>query len=88
LTQSPDISTALAHYEASRKPAVAKFLSAANASADWYDRFPVHMQAKPIDFAYSYVTRSGRVDLERLRRTSPEFVAAYEARTSTPAPRL
>ena len=42
-------------------------------------RFAKHMALAPIDFAMSYITRSGRVDLERLRRTSPAFVAAYEA---------
>jgi hypothetical protein len=26
----------------------------------------------------SYITRSGRVDLERLRKLSPDFVARYE----------
>ena len=36
------------------------------------------MKLKPIDFAMSYITRSGRVDLERLRRASPKFVARYE----------
>ena len=37
------------------------------------------MQLPPIEFAYSYITRSGRVDAERLRKSSPDFVAAYEA---------
>jgi len=37
------------------------------------------MALPPMDFAMSYITRSGRVDLERLRRSSPAFVAAYEA---------
>jgi hypothetical protein len=27
----------------------------------------------------SYITRSGRVDRERLRQVSPRFVAQYEA---------
>ena len=37
-----------------------------------------HMRLAPVDFAMSYITRSGRVDLERLRRLSPKFVARYE----------
>ena len=74
---------ALAAYEATRKPIVEKLVAAANASAEWYERFADHMRGSPLDFAMSYITRSGRVDLERLRRTSPEFVAAYEAHAST-----
>ncbi len=50
----------------------------ANASATWYERFAEHMRLKPIDFAMSYVMRSGRIDLERLRKLSPRFVARYE----------
>jgi 2-polyprenyl-6-methoxyphenol hydroxylase-like FAD-dependent oxidoreductase len=73
------ISAALAAYEAARKPLVAKLVEAANSSAAWYERFAEHMALAPMDFAMSYITRSGRVDLERLRRSSPSFVAAYEA---------
>jgi 2-polyprenyl-6-methoxyphenol hydroxylase-like FAD-dependent oxidoreductase len=83
LIEAPNIAAALAAYETARKPAVSKFLAAADASADWYEHFAGHMRLAPLDFAYSYITRSGRVDLNRLRQTSPEFVAAYEARTST-----
>jgi hypothetical protein len=32
-----------------------------------------------MDFAMSYITRSGRIDMERLRKLSPAFVAEYEA---------
>lgn len=56
-----------------------KLLTAANTSSDWYEDFPKHMQLPPIEFAYSYITRSGRVDAERLRKSSPDFVAAHEA---------
>jgi len=37
------------------------------------------MALDPPDFVMSYITRSGRVDRERLRAVSPGFVAAYEA---------
>jgi hypothetical protein len=74
-----DISAALAAYEEARKPAVTKLVAAANASAEWYEQFADHMKLAPLEFAMSYITRSGRVDVERLKRTSPEFMAAYEA---------
>ncbi len=83
LTHAPDIAAALAQYDAARKQRIAKFLAAADASAQWYEHFAQAMRLTPLEFAFSYVTRSGRVDLERLRKTSPEFVALYEARTST-----
>jgi hypothetical protein len=44
---------------------------------EWYEDFPRRMRLAPIDFAMSYVTRSGRVDVERLRRISPRFVERY-----------
>jgi len=74
-----DVPAALAAYEEARKPIVTRLVAAANASAGWYERFAEHMTLSPMDFAMSYITRSGRVDLERLRRSSPAFVAAYEA---------
>lgn len=77
-----DVPAALAAYEKARKPVAAKLVTAANASSDWYERFPEHMQLPPLEFAYSYITRSGRVDRERLKRTSPGFIAEYEAATS------
>jgi hypothetical protein len=36
------------------------------------------MKLPAADFAMSYITRSGRVDIERLRKLSPDFVAWYE----------
>jgi 2-polyprenyl-6-methoxyphenol hydroxylase-like FAD-dependent oxidoreductase len=74
-----DIPSALASYERERKPVLAKLIEAANKSADWYEDFPRHMSLPPFEFALGYITRSGRVDMARLRQTSPHFVAAYEA---------
>jgi 2-polyprenyl-6-methoxyphenol hydroxylase-like FAD-dependent oxidoreductase len=74
-----DIPSALAAYEEARTPALRNLIGAANASAEWYEHFAEHMRLAPLEFAMSYITRSGRVDLERLRKTSPAFVTAYEA---------
>jgi 2-polyprenyl-6-methoxyphenol hydroxylase-like FAD-dependent oxidoreductase len=82
-TNPSDIPAALASFETARKPQVAKLTAAANSSAEWYEHFAQHMRLAPLDFAMSYITRSGRVDLDRLRSTSPKFVAAYEARSRT-----
>ncbi len=73
-----DVPLALAAYEETRRPAVERLVAAANASAEWYENFASHMQLPPLEFAMRYITRSGRVDVERLRQTSPEFMAAYE----------
>jgi len=73
-----DVTAALPAFEAARRPVVDKLVAGANASAAWYEKFAEHMQLAPADFAMSYIMRSGRVDLERLRRLSPQFVARYE----------
>jgi 2-polyprenyl-6-methoxyphenol hydroxylase-like FAD-dependent oxidoreductase len=79
LEAEADISGALARYETERKPIVKKLVTAARTSADWYEKFPDHMKLGLMDFAYSYITRSGRIDDARLRAMSPEFMARYEA---------
>lgn len=73
------LDAALAAFEAARKPIAKKIVEAANTSAQWYDRFGEKMALAPLDFAFDYIRRSGRVDLERLRQLSPGFMAAYEA---------
>jgi 2-polyprenyl-6-methoxyphenol hydroxylase-like FAD-dependent oxidoreductase len=79
LESEADIPTALARYEGERKPTVKKLVTAARTSADWYETFPEHMKLDLMDFAYSYITRSGRIDDSRLRAMSPQFMARYEA---------
>jgi 2-polyprenyl-6-methoxyphenol hydroxylase-like FAD-dependent oxidoreductase len=77
-----DVAGALPAYENARRPIVDKIVSGADASARWYEDFAGHMALAPADFAMAYVQRSGRIDLERLRKLSPKFVARYEASRS------
>jgi 2-polyprenyl-6-methoxyphenol hydroxylase-like FAD-dependent oxidoreductase len=78
VAQPRDRSAALAAYEAARRPILEKLVAGANGSASWYEHFAEHMQLAPVDFAMSYIRRSGRVDLDRLRKLSPRFVERYE----------
>lgn len=82
LTHSDDIGAALAAYETARRPILEKLVSGANGSATWYEHFAEHMRLAPVDFAMSYITRSGRIDIDRLRRLSPRFVDQFERNRS------
>jgi 2-polyprenyl-6-methoxyphenol hydroxylase-like FAD-dependent oxidoreductase len=73
-----DVAAALPAFEAARRPIVEKIVRAASASAAWYEHFAAHMELSPRDFAMSYIMRSGRIDIERLRKLSPRFVERYE----------
>ena len=76
-----DLQAGLARYEAARRPIVEKLVAASKRSAAWYDGFAEHMRLAPLELAMRYITRSGRIDADRLRAMSPRFMAAYDART-------
>ncbi len=75
-----DLRAALADYQSTRGPILTKLLRAADASADWHEHFPDQMSLSPLDFAMSYITRSGRMDLSRVRELAPKFMQAYQSR--------
>ncbi len=75
-----DLPAALPAFEAARRPVLEKLVAAANASGAWYERFAEHMALAPLDFAMSYLTRSGRIDPQRLRQSSPRFAERYARR--------
>jgi 2-polyprenyl-6-methoxyphenol hydroxylase-like FAD-dependent oxidoreductase len=81
LAAQRDVPAALAAYEATRRPVLEKLVAGANGSADWYEHFADRMKLAPAEFAMSYITRSGRVDRDRLGKLSPRFLARYERET-------
>ena len=85
LAETDDLRDALAAFEASRRPVVRKLVTAANTSGRWYETFADRMSLPPLDFAFDYITRSGRVDMERLRKLAPRFMARYEAERAVEA---
>ena len=84
-THPRDMPAALAAYQAQRKPILDKLVNAANASAQWYENFGQHMELPPYDFAMSYLSRTGRMDIERIRKIAPKFVAEWERRKTASA---
>lgn len=81
LEAEDNIDAALASYQEARQPIAKKIVDAANVSAQWYEGFGDKMALPALDFAFDYVTRSGRVDMVRLRKMSPAFMEEYEAAT-------
>ena len=75
-----DVAAALPAWQAARQPVLAKIVTAALASARWYEHFDRHMALEPWPFALSYIRRAGRLDADRLRRLAPQFTAGLEER--------
>jgi 2-polyprenyl-6-methoxyphenol hydroxylase-like FAD-dependent oxidoreductase len=86
LQVEPHIDDALQRYQTERLPPMKKIWDAANVSLQWYERMGEMMDLDPYEFAYRYMTRSGRVDHAEVRRRDPQLAAAYE-RLHPQAPR-
>jgi 2-polyprenyl-6-methoxyphenol hydroxylase-like FAD-dependent oxidoreductase len=74
-----DLRAALTAFENDRRSKVERLIAAANASAEWYENFAAQMRLPLMEFAMSYITRSGRVGEEQLRNSSAAFMAQYDA---------
>jgi anthraniloyl-CoA monooxygenase len=79
LHEQPDVATALAAYEAERKPVVVSTQRAAQASLEWFENLGQYLHQEPLEFAFNIMTRSRRVTYDNLRLRDPEFVAAVDA---------
>jgi len=69
---------ALARFEQKRKPVVDAYQDVALSSTLWFENATEKLGLEPIAFAFDCMARSGKIDLENLRRRDPEFVERYE----------
>ena len=74
-----DVAASLAEFERSRRPTADGFQDAAMRSILWYETADTRMHLTPLEFAYNFMMRTGKVNRERLRKIDPDFLAAYEA---------
>lgn len=70
-----DVPAALAAFERERRPVAEKLLLAASLSSFWYEDFASRLALAPLELAYAYMMRSGRMTEERLRESAPMFMA-------------
>jgi len=69
---------ALERFQSERLPPMKKIVDAANVSLRWYEGMADLMALDAHEFAYRYMTRSGRVDHAEMRRRDPRLAQAYE----------
>jgi anthraniloyl-CoA monooxygenase len=74
-----DVRAAFQTFEDIRRPGMEHLLNIARQSYTWYETFHEKMDLDALPLAYSYMTRSGRLDAQALRQKAPRFMAAYEA---------
>ena len=70
----PEPDRALPLFEQARRPRVEQLQAAAMDSLRWFEEMDKYVHLDPLPFALECMTRSGRVDLEKLRQRDPEFV--------------
>jgi len=80
-----DVAAALESYVAKRRPEKEKLIGASEISAMWYEEFPRWMDSYgPHEFIYRFMTRTGRINPDRLRAQFPELMQKIEASGELP----
>ena len=75
-----DVRATFEVFERERRSGAGSFQEAAMKSILWYETVDERMHLDPVDFAYEFMTRTGRISNERLRRLDPIFANMVEQR--------
>ncbi|HJQ70638.1 MAG TPA: FAD-dependent monooxygenase [Blastocatellia bacterium] len=75
---NPGVRAALEEFERVRKPVVDAYQEAAYSSLLMFENAEEDMHLEAIPFAYKMMTRSKKIDYEKLKRRDPAFIAAYD----------
>ncbi len=78
LLDHADVPTALAAYEARRRPEVESLQAAAQASLEWFEGTERYMQMAPVQMTYSLMTRSLRVSHASVAKRDPHLAHGVE----------
>lgn len=78
IAAGPEMGAALGRFEAERRPRVEQLQQAAGESLRWFEEMARYVHLDPVPFAMEAMTRSKKIDYDRLRQRDPEFVARFE----------
>ncbi len=78
VTEDPNLETAFAKYEDSRRLEVLRLQSAARNSLEWFEDVERYLDLDPVQLNYSMLTRSQRISHENLRERDPEWLEGAE----------
>ena len=70
-----DVEQTLAEFQRIRKPIVDEYQDAAYASLALFENAQKELHLDPIPFAYKLMTRSKKIDYEKLKQRDPDFIA-------------
>lgn len=68
----------LAAFQRVRKPVIDAYQEAAYSSLQLFENARDEMHLDPIPLAYKLMTRSKKIDYEKLKQRDPQFIAAYD----------
>ncbi len=72
---APDLSTALERYQTQRRPEVEHLQDTARRSMRWWDTFPERLDQPIEQLLIAYMTRAGKVSVDRFGGLAPDVVA-------------
>jgi anthraniloyl-CoA monooxygenase len=75
-----DPRAALPLFEQRRRPRVEQYQQVAYQSLRWFEDVGQHMHLDPLQLAVEAMTRSGKIDYDKLRQRDPAFAAMVEQR--------
>jgi anthraniloyl-CoA monooxygenase len=79
LVGTPSLPEALREFERTRRPRVEQYQQAAMDSLRWFENMADYAHLDPLPFAVEAMTRSKRVDFEKLKQRDPDFAARLVA---------
>ncbi|MBB5153644.1 FAD-dependent monooxygenase [Saccharopolyspora phatthalungensis] len=76
IVEEPDLAAALERYERVRQPEVGRLQEVARRSQLWWESFPARMTMPVEQLMVAYMTRAGKVSLDRFVHSSPDVARA------------
>lgn len=85
LTEAPTVTDALIEYERDRRPTVDSTQRAAQVSLEWFEQTEAYLDYDPLEFAFSLLTRSLRINHSNLKLRDPELVTRVDTHLAAKA---